>query len=204
MATRWARVARGWATASFSLFVAALSHTLGGGAGPGALALVLSLAFAGVVCTGLTGRAPSLWRVGASVLASQLIFHGLFSLGGPGGALATGPDASVGAHAHSAAVALAVGPGVPPAHPAHLGMWFAHGVAAVVTVAALRYGDAAVRALLRIARVAIRRLAEPAAAAPPSAPRRTNTTAGVFSPRDLGVFLVALRRRGPPMAVRVA
>lgn len=27
MATRWARVARGWATASFALFVAALSRT---------------------------------------------------------------------------------------------------------------------------------------------------------------------------------
>ena len=206
MATRWARVARGWATASFALFVAALSHTLGGGAGPGALAIVLSLAFAGVLCIGLSGRAASLWRVSVSVLASQLIFHGLFSLGAPGGALATGPDAAV-AHAHSGALALAVvGPGsISPAHPAHgAAMWFVHGVAAIVTIAALRYGDAAVRALLRTARVVIRRLLETAAAPCPPAPRRAPTTARVFTPRDLGVLLSGMRHRGPPMVVRVA
>lgn len=207
MGTRWARFARGWVVAGFSLFVAALSHTLGGGAAPGVLAVVVSLAFSGIVCIGLSARALSLWRVSLSVLASQLIFHGLFSLGGAGGALITGPDTAVGAHAHSAALTLAVvGPGsISPAHPAHgSAMWFAHGVAAVVTIAALRYGDAAVRALLRTARVVIRRLVETAAATLPPAPRRAPTTARVVTPRDLVVLLSSMRHRGPPMVVCVA
>jgi hypothetical protein len=38
MGARWARFARGWFVAGFSLFVAALSHTDGGGAAPGGLA----------------------------------------------------------------------------------------------------------------------------------------------------------------------
>lgn len=203
MSTRWARVARGWSTAAFSVFVAALSHTLGGGPGPGVLALVLSLAFAGLISIGLSGRTPSLWRVSVSVLASQLIFHGLFSFGGPGGALAIGSDPAAGAHAHSGVLAL-VGPGS-PAHPAHgSAMWLAHAVAAVLTIAALRHGGAAVRALLRAARVVIRRLADSLAAGRPAAPRTTPTTAVVFAPRDLAVLLSSRRYRGPPVVPRAA
>src|SRR5918998_1156574 len=106
MTTRWARFARGWMVAGFSTFVAALSHTLGGGHAPGWLGVVLSLAFAGVVCVGLAGRTVSGVRVGVSVLLSQLIFHGLFSLGAAGGALVQAPAA--GAHGHEAASVLAV------------------------------------------------------------------------------------------------
>jgi hypothetical protein len=85
MTTRWARFARGWIVAGFSTFVAALSHTLGGGAVPGLLAVVVSLAFAGIVSIALSGRTLSTWRLSAAVLLSQLIFHGLFSFGGAGG-----------------------------------------------------------------------------------------------------------------------
>jgi hypothetical protein len=70
---------------------------------------VLSLAFAGVVCVGLTGATLSLWRVSVSVLASQVIFHGLFSLGGPGGRLPTDAAAPAGAHDHTAVAGLNLG-----------------------------------------------------------------------------------------------
>ena len=50
MHTRWARFVRGWIVAAVSTFVAALSHTLGGGSVPGPLAVVVSLAFAGMIC----------------------------------------------------------------------------------------------------------------------------------------------------------
>ncbi|MEB0004888.1 hypothetical protein E3O55_09710 [Cryobacterium sp. MDB1-18-2] len=107
MTARWARFARGWYIAGFATFVAALSHTLGGGAAPGLLPVVISLAFAGIVCIGLAGRAASLWRTTAAVLTSQLIFHGLFSLGASGGSLRTdAPAGTLPAHSHAAGSAL--------------------------------------------------------------------------------------------------
>lgn len=216
MGTRWARFARGWVVAGFSLFVAALSHTLGGGAAPGDLAVVVSLAFAGVVCVGLTGATLSLWRVSVSVLASQLIFHGLFSLGGPGGRLPTDAAAPAGAHDHTAVAGLnlagiadADGALAAGGHPAEVHgalMWLAHLVAAVVTIAALRHGERAVCTLLAGARLVIRSLGEPVAtpAVMPDAPRSTPTTAPVFTPRDLGVLLSARPHRGPPRLLRAA
>jgi len=210
MATRWARFARGWVVAGFSIFVAALSHTLGGAATPGPLAVVLSMAFAGVVCVGLSGRALSTWRVSLSVLASQLIFHGLFSLGGTGGALAT--DAAAGVHQHPLVAGLvgsAAGAGSHGAGSAHLAgghgaaMWLAHAAAALVTIIALRHGEHAFWGLFASASVVIRSLFEVPVAVPRAA-RQTPTTAPVFTPRDLGVLLSARRHRGPPLDPRVA
>ena len=107
MTARWARFARGWAIAGFATFVAALSHTLGGGTVPGLLPVVVSLAFAGIVCIGLAGRTRSLWRVVVAVLTSQLIFHGLFSLGASGGSLQTdAPAGTLPAHSHAAGSVL--------------------------------------------------------------------------------------------------
>lgn len=220
MGTRWTRFTRGWVVAGFSLFVAALSHNLGGGAAPGLLAVVLSLAFAGVVCVGLTGATLSLWRVSVSVLASQLIFHGLFSLGGAGsaaGRLATDAATPGGAHDHASVAGLALG-GLTDAdggglaagpHPAEVHgalMWLAHGIAAVVTIAALRHGERAFWSLLAGARLVIRFLSEPVVtpAVMPAAPRRTPTTAPVFTPRDLGVLLSARPHRGPPRSLHAA
>ena len=175
MATRWARVARGWIIAVFSTFVAALSHTLGGGSAPGLLAVVLSLAFAGILCIGLAGRTLSLWRLGLSVALSQLIFHGLFSLGTPGGALATqsaGPYAGgAGAHQHQVVTGLvsstdavtAVGAPVHGMFAHDAGMWIAHATAALLTIVALRHGERAFWSLFSSAVLVIRSLWEPLA-----------------------------------------
>jgi hypothetical protein len=214
MATRWARFARGWVVAVFSTFVAALSHTVVDGA-PGVLPVVLSLAFAGMVCVGLAGRALSFWRGTASVLASQLIFHGLFSLGGAGGGLGTDAVAAETAHVHEvlpglAQAAAAAGQGAMPgarAGVAHDGfaMWLAHLVAAMVTIAALRYGERAFWGLFEIARLSIRALFPPRAIpVAPHAPRSTPTTARVFTPRDLGALLSSRHHRGPPPVLRLA
>ena len=202
MTTRWARFVRGWGVAGFSVFVAALSHTLGGGSAPGALAVVLSLAFGGIVCIGLAGSTLSLWRVGLSVLASQLIFHGLFAMGGAGGGLSAAPTA------HHQAVSVILGaPGSASVHAAgHDGaMWFAHAAAGALTIAALRRGEAAIRSLCASAGLVIRSLFEPLVAlASPAAPRCTPSTARVFPPRDLGVLLGTRWRRGPPLRARAA
>jgi hypothetical protein len=204
MATRWARFARGWVAAAFSTFVAALSHTLGGAAAPGALAVIVSLAFGGIVCIGLSGRTLSAWRVSASVVVSQLIFHGLFSLGATRGAL-TAPDSpareALGGHQH-AAIEFAQGvAGSAGAHGHTTGaMWLAHGIAAIVTVVALRHGEAAFWSLLANARLALRRIVAGAAATmPPTMLRRSPTSGLVFLPRDLVLAFTAMRHRGPPL-----
>ena len=215
MATRWARVARGWIVAVFSTFVAALSHTLGGGSAPGVLAVVLSLAFAGILCIGLAGRTLSLWRMGLSVALSQLIFHGLFSLGAPGGALTantvSGPG--VGTHQHqvvtglvsSADAASTVGAPVHGMFAHDAGMWIAHAAAALLTIVALRHGERAFWSLFSSAVLAIRSLWEPLApVAVPGVGHSAPAAARVFLPRALSTLLSTMRHRGPPSVLRAA
>jgi hypothetical protein len=204
MTTRWARFARGWAVAGFSTFVAALSHTLGGGRPPGWLAVVVSLAFAGVLCVGLSGRTLSGVRVSVSVLASQLLFHGLFSLGASGGSLPPRPaaDSLLGYH-HAGVVALGVSPApaMPSPHTAHdAGMWVAHAAAAVVTILVLRYGEAAVRALVANLRIVVRPLVDQASVLP-RIPRSVPRTAPVVVRRGVAAVLSPMRHRGPPAQV---
>ncbi len=198
MTTRWARVARGWAIAGFSTFVAALSHSIGSGHTPGWLGVVLSLAFAGLICTGLAGAAVSRTRVAVSVVASQLIFHGLFALGAPGGRLAQSSPA--GAHGHDVAKVVADSTGGSAASDPHGGwVWAAHAVAAVITIAALRHGDAAIRRVADLARLALSHLIPagyeearvPAIQAVPAA-------AAEFTRRGLVRLSSCLIRRGPP------
>ena len=202
MHTRWARFARGWIVAVFSTFVAALSHTLGGASAPGWLAVVVSLAFAGMVCVALSGRTLSLWRGAASVLISQSIFHGLFSLGAPGGALGAEVIAASGTHQHAALPGL-IDPMVmnSAAHASHDGtvMWLAHFGAAIVTMLALRFSESAFWSLVENVRRGIRTLFAPSQPdLPVAAPQRIGHQAPVFTPRDLILVLSAMRHRGPP------
>ncbi|MBB5642820.1 hypothetical protein [Cryobacterium roopkundense] len=208
MTTRWARFTRGWIVAFVSTFVAAVSHTLGGGSGPGLLPIVVSLAFAGMICVALAGRTLSLWRGALAVLASQLIFHGLFSLGGSGGALSPDAIAASATHQHALLPGVIQATGTATTHGAgHDGaaMWAAHLVAAVVTIAALRFGERAFWSLFDTARLLIRALFSPGltVVVPPVLARRP-TTARVSVPRDLLVLLSSVRRRGPPLGIRVA
>jgi len=225
MTARWARFARGWYIAGFATFVAALSHTVGGGATPGLLPVVVSLAFAGIVCIGLAGRTRTLWRVAAAVLTSQLIFHGLFSLGAPGGSLQTdAPAGTLPAHSHAAGSALlsvqsgaTTAPGLPgalsvlpmsgmSAAPLDAAlMWLAHLLAAVVTIAALRHGERAFGILVEAARLVVRRvLVAGTLPARSRAAHRGPAPALAFLPRELGVLLSVMRHRGPPATLRFA
>lgn len=201
MTTRWARFARGWVVAGFSTFVAALSHTLGGGHAPGWLGVVLSLAFAGVVCVGLSGRAVSGVRVGVSVVLSQLIFHGLFSVGAPGGALGSAPVA--GSHGHQATSVLPAAAETTSFAAGHgTSMWTFHAAAAIVTVVALRHGEAVCRRLLNLARLAVRSMVKPVIDHVVVPLRLTQRAASSVPIRgDAAVLSSSLRRRGPPRLV---
>lgn len=113
MATRWARVFRGWLTAGLSVFIAALSHVAGGGAPPGLLGVVLALVFGGLASVALTGATLSRIRLGFSVALSQFAFHFLFGLGS--GLSTTSLVSPVTAHQHGAIVleVAAVSPAPP-------------------------------------------------------------------------------------------
>ncbi len=192
---RGARAARGVLVALFATFVALMSHVAGGGEVPGWLGLFAPLILAFAVSTVLTGRRLSLLRLAASVFASQLLFHTMFTLGGPEGAsvfhghhhaMTQITDASLTVdHVH--------GPG---------GMWVAHAAAAAITIAGLYIGERSI--LVAAAAVAgaqawLRRtaavLAAPAVLSP--APAMQVAAPAVRVLQALCVLLKD-RRRGPP------
>jgi hypothetical protein len=182
MDSRWARVARGTAAAAFATFVAAFSHGLAGGVSPSLFGVGVSLVVSVMVCTLLTGRALSTWRLAIAIGLSQVLFHGLFS------GLAT--PVAVEHSMRSMDVAA------PHLHAAPT-MELAHAAAALVTVVAFRFGEQAFWGVLRIARLFLARLTVvviPAlhAARPVVAAERR------FVPRDLALFLSPMRHRGPP------
>ena len=98
--------------------------------------MALALCFAVIVSIALAGRGMSLARLAASTVLSQLAFHLVFStIGDAGEVVTTG---------HHTQVMLS---GTESVTHASGGMWFAHGIAAVATVVALRFGERAVLGL---------------------------------------------------------
>jgi hypothetical protein len=153
----------------------------------------------------LAGRTASLAKVVASVGLSQLIFHGLFSVGSGGGALAPMPAA--GNHAHDVAGMVQVtGDSVSLAGGHGATMWVFHAAAVVVTVAALRHGEAALRRVLDLARLVVHAIVHPVIDRVVSPPRLTQrATSRVLVRGDAAVLSSSLRLRGPPrLVVRVA
>lgn len=144
--TRANRVLHGLVAATFSTFVALLSHVAGGGTLPGLLGIVTPLVLSLPVCVVLAGRRLALARLSGSVVTSQLLFHALFVLGASSGAVA----ASTGAHAgHAGHVEIATSG---TAALAGVSMWGAHAVAAVVTIAVLHRSDVVLTRFADIAR----------------------------------------------------
>jgi len=186
--SRWARVARGVTAAGFAVFVAALSHVGVGGNAPSPFGTLVCLVISGMLCTILTGRAPSTWRLTLAVGASQLLFHGLFSgMGTP----------VVAAHHMGAMPMDAVGTD----HHTSAAMWLAHAMAAVLTVVALRYAGSAFWGVADTARLLFTRFTDRLVPVVP-APRRFAAVADRTSlPRDLALLLSSMRHRGPPMEI---
>lgn len=199
MATRWARFTRGWLAAIFSTLAAAVSHTLAGAEAPGALALVMGLAFAVVVCVALTGKRLSLPRLAAAVVTSQFGFHTLFSTMGDLGTPVLG---HVSGHVHSALAEvphLTAMPMDAAAHHTTALMWLGHAVAALATVVALRFGERAYWGLREGAGRVIRSLSRPIIAPVATAAETVVPTARPFAPRFFVILAASLAYRGPPI-----
>ena len=202
MATRWARVVRGLVAATLATFVAALFHVAGGGTAPSGLAITLSLTFSGLAALALTGRRASTWRLAASVVVSQTLFHALFSLGS-GGTRFVSADGMAHVHAGSHLIAMAgrhmQSSSVIPDSPM---MWLSHASAALVTIVALRFGEQAFWGLFETARMQLgrvaRRVVVPVADVFAPAPVHVESFAPAL--RDLGILIGRMRHRGPPPA----
>lgn len=191
--TRWARVARGLVLSAASLFVASMSHVAAGGPAPGPLALVLSFAFSLVFCTAVVGRMLSLPRLVTAVAFSQLLLHLLFSLDS-GGAPAMSMD-------HHGMMLTLPGPVASGgAVQIDAGMWVAHAIAAVLTVAAIRGGHLTARALRALARPFAALVRQMLAFGIPRRPAvGTPRTADIVLPLYSRPASGSLSRRGPPV-----
>ncbi|MFJ3958874.1 hypothetical protein [Arthrobacter sp. NPDC090010] len=206
MTAREARLVRGWIAAAAATSIAAASHVLAGGATPAAVILLLSLALSGLVCTLLAGRALSLWRLALGVVTSQGLFHWLFSMA-PGGMHSTMPSgAPHGAHAAHTLVPLPGGAGeslmMDHSSPA---MWLGHAVAAAFTIAVLRHGEVTtlrLLAALRMRLIPALPLVRPLVIRPDGLNRPAEWL--VIPLRNLGVPLLAMRHRGPPLLPTVS
>lgn len=195
--SRWTRVARGTAGASFATFTAAFSHVAAGGLLPSPAAIALSLALSTLVCIALTGRSLSLWRTAAGVAASQVLFHGIFSQVVASGTVVLSPHAGHDVTSPLLDDAMA-GAIVHTTHPSW--MWLAHATAAILTVVVLRHGASAVRDIAAAVALFFAPLTDAGRIRPVPSARRTLRAgcARVVVPRDLSVLFSALRHRGPP------
>jgi len=205
IAPRVQRVIRGLAASTTATFVAALFHEAGGGAAPSWAVVAFGLALASLAAIALAGTRGSLWRLTAAVGVSQLLFHGLFTAAGDAaGATAADPHAGMAGHG---ALPLAIpgldGASVGAASALDAGMLLSHGAALVVTVLALRHGEAALRALVRASGVRVLLALAIPFLRPDGRPAAALARAA-RAPRPLGDLVARigrLRHRGPPRAL---
>lgn len=215
--SRPARLGRGLLAGVFAVFVAAVSHSVAGGAIAGPVPLVLGLVVAMLVCVPLAARRLSWSALVAGVSISQVAFHLLFEFFGPASVGASGSFAVTG-HQHGAAAAAGAagdtavfeGAVFDPAavdaaalavasHPLHgAEMWLAHMVAGVLTIAMLRGGEAAAWRLIELAvGWALARM--PRAVVATAWPElRAAAASAVPTRRHRALLRCSLRYRGPP------
>lgn len=224
-----ARLVRGWLAAAVATGMAAVSHTWAGSshhqhAGPEPLVLVLALVLAAPVCTALAGRALSWWRLIAAVSASQLLFHGLYSIGAQTSGVTITPRSTTsevvgnaghaGHTGHADHLSVSVEPGSNPvsalAGPASLPgadvagadvagatMVTAHLLAVVVTVLLLRRGEHAAEALVGL--LMLRRPRVLLSSWRPMTPVRRRRPAFILTvPRLFSRVVATAGVRGPP------
>ena len=194
---RTSRLARGSVLAVFAVAVAAASHTIAGGAQPSLMALALALAFAVPLCAVLMAPRVSLVRTGLAIVASQLIFHGLFAvLGGDSVVSMSGPMAHHGG-------SLALTASTPASTHDATSMVIGHAIAAVITIALIRHGELAALALVRLLLASVTTVLAVLRAVPPMVRRPLTPPSAPIASRLRYVFLSAHVDRGPPQPIQL-
>ncbi|MGL3807058.1 hypothetical protein ACSYDW_13270 [Paeniglutamicibacter sp. R2-26] len=203
MEDRGLRIVRGWIGALVCTCLAVASHTVADGMMPPLAIVGLVLAVSGAVCTALASTNFSLARTTIAVVLSQGLYHGVFGLFGHGAATghlqATGATPGHGDHVTALSVEQVLPANAGAESPLASLMLLSHLLAALLTIAALRKGELAIRSLVDSIllyvprRILLARSWRPAVAPPSTV---------VLSPLPLArldVLLPALRRRGPPV-----
>lgn len=216
-APRNQRALRGSAAAVFATFVALTSHVIGGGTLPSAMGVVVPLVLSTLICVLLAGRGLSLTRLSLSVLASQSLFHLLFSVFTPMAgdhAPANALERHVMHHSGSAGMPGSIPgttgmsgmPGAVSGTDASMhshaspAMLLAHLVAAVLTIAMIYWSQALPRKISSFVCLVIGALLPTKVRSRPL-PSRPATYLGVIDilPRHLGVLRSPVLTRGPPV-----
>ena len=186
MTARPLRVVRGGAATAIAVLLAAVSHTYGGGAAPAPLLLVAVALLAWPFATLLAARRLGLVGVAVASVAAQALLHVAF-------AVTAGSTPMGCGHLHDTIV-LTGGSSLPVALP-DTPMLVCHGIAVVVAILAIGFGERMLRAIARwVTAHARRAIAVPAVA--PSRRFRCCAVRRVFARR--APALHPLRRRGPP------
>ncbi|HET8779756.1 MAG TPA: hypothetical protein VFM66_06760 [Agromyces sp.] len=206
MTSRGARTARGAAIAAFATLVASLAHTVGGGAPPGLVAILLALAFSLPLAMLLAGPGVAararLARTSISALVAQAALHLCYALGAASVALPIATNGHAGHAGTGSGVAMPFDAAMaaPVVDHGHALMPFAHLVAAALTVVALALADNVFDVLHRCVRMLVQRLTSlptPAVVVP-----LRSVVVVADPPRLIGVHLrSALWSRGPPAMV---
>ena len=207
MTSRGARAIRGVAIAALATFVASLAHTVGGGAPPGPVAVLLALAFSAPLAMVLAGPGVSararLARTSISALVAQAALHLCYALGSASVAIpiaATGHAGHSGLHGTGQATPLDAVTVAPIVDHGHALMPLAHVTAAALTVVALAVADDLFDVLHRCLRMFVRRLTSLPTAVAVVPLRSVGVDSGV--PRLVGTgWRSALWSRGPPVMV---
>ena len=221
------RLVRGGTAASIATAVALGGHLAGGGAMPAWLGILVPWWLAVAVCTLLAGTQFSLARMGVAVLASQALFHGLFSAGTPGDpgrALVDPPGSHLGhgaghaGHGNGGVAGHGThgdgGEGVASVadhalHGSHsdLRMLLLHVLAAMVTAVLLQHGESVLMRCARLALSVLAVLAHPPlllliTLLVPERPARPLPAAAHLLHAQRAVLTPQLRR-GPPVVLAV-
>lgn len=184
MTPRHVRALRGTAAAWIATVVAATAHTLAGGGAPAPSLVAAVGILAAPFAVAVVGRRLSAWRVGAAVLAGQVLFHVAF-------ALTAGADPAAPHSHHVTVLAAGVAPVALPDAP----MLVAHVLAALATVAGLYGGERMLRALGRGIRSVLARARVVACTPPVAAVVAADRERPI---RPARTALSGLSRRGPP------
>ncbi|WP_431807098.1 hypothetical protein [Microbacterium paraoxydans] len=195
MTTRQLRLLRAAAVSASATLIAAVSHTIGGGAAPHPL-LILAVTVLFLAPTAvLLGLRRSRWRVAVAVLAAQAAFHLLFQLLGSPTADAD-LDGTISPHVHH--FDLSQLGGDISVRPLDAAMLLAHLGAAVLTTLLVWHAERIVRAVAGWFRALLRR-ASPTAT---SGHRRPSPLRPLLSPPLDRAMAAAVSRRGPPVCAR--
>lgn len=156
MTDRQLRLLRAAAASSVATLLAAVSHTIAGGAAPHPLLLAAVSCLLIPLAALLIGARPSRSRVALTVVVSQTVFHAIFqTLGTP----TAGAAPVMAPHAHHFSLAdLGQTGAIIPMDAVMIG---GHAVAAALTILLLCHGESLVRAISGWVRAQLRRAVDP-------------------------------------------